>query len=82
LVRAIKHSSDDRIPEPSCHRVKSGTLPIKSNARRRNLTALFSRSCNHSLELRGPACVIFSVLVHSKSIKALLALKLVKTEAK
>jgi hypothetical protein len=45
LVRAVKHSSDDRIPEPSRHRVKSRTLSTKSNARRSYPTALLGRFC-------------------------------------
>ena len=38
---------------------------------------------NRSSELSGAACIIFSAIVHSKSIKALLALtSLVKEEVK
>jgi hypothetical protein len=67
-MRAIKHSSDDRIPEPSRHRVKN--VPYQLNQMR------------DVVIMRAGGCIIFSAIVHSKSIKALLALELVKEEAK
>ena len=83
LMRAIKHSSDDRIPEPSRHRVKS--VHCQLNQMRDvvimpRCSAGFAKTA--SLELSGAGWIIFSALVHSKSIKAVLALELVKEEAK
>ena len=64
---AIKHSSDDRIPEPSRHRVKSVRCQLNQM---RDVVILRA------------GCIIFSAIVHSKSIKAVLALEVVKEEAK
>jgi hypothetical protein len=81
-MRAIKHSSDDRIAEPRRHRVKS--VHSQLNQMRGvvippRCSAGFAK--NRSSELSGAACVIFSAIVHSESIKAVLALELVKEEA-
>ena len=83
LMRAIKHSSDDRIPEPTRHRVKS--VHYQLNQMR---DVVISPGCSLgfaktvSSELSGAGCIIFSAIVHSKSIKAVLAQELVKEETK
>jgi hypothetical protein len=79
LMRAIKHSSDDRIPEPSRHRVKS--VHYQLNQMREvvimpRCSAGFAK--NRSSELSGAACVIFRAIVQSESVKAPLALTVSK----
>jgi hypothetical protein len=67
LVRTVEHGSDDRIPEPSRHRVKRRTLSTKSNARR-SYPALLLSSFTKTLssELSSAGCIISERLVTQK----------------
>ena len=78
-MRAIKHSSDDRIPEPSRHRVKNVHYQLNQM---RDVVILPCFAKNVSSELSGALCITVSAIVHSKSIKAVLAQEFVKDEVK
>jgi hypothetical protein len=83
LMRAVKHRSDNRIPEPSRHKVKN--VHYQLNQMR---DVVIPPSCSLgfaktvSSQLSSAGCIIFSAIVHSKSIKAVLAQELVKEESK